>query len=143
MRTTPMPARDGAVASATMVSVGENTITDYNAWIPAFAGRTTREGREDDGRGPGGRIAVDLSRRDVRYAAPRTRPIGVSLQNASQGPKAGWGDAVATGVTRRSGAPRATDGTLEVRLSAVSSGSRYGLPPARSVIRAEARIQAL
>ena len=31
---------------------------------------------------------------DVHRAAPRTKPIGVSLQNAAQGPKATWGDEV-------------------------------------------------
>jgi hypothetical protein len=40
-----------------------------------------------------------------RGTVPRTRPIGASLQNASQGPMSRWGDGVASRAPRRSGAP--------------------------------------
>ena len=87
MRTTPIPAGTGAVARATIVSVGENTATAYTGL--GFGTRDSGLGIRDSGSGIS--CNVILAWRGLR-SGPRTWPIGVSLQNASEGPRAWWGD---------------------------------------------------
>jgi hypothetical protein len=58
-----------------------------------------------------------------RRAAPRTKPLIDSGQNAPEGPKPSWGDGVGASQ-RRSGAPRAADRTLKVRFVGVCERGR-------------------
>jgi hypothetical protein len=63
----------------------------------------------------------------VHRADPRTKPIGVSSQNAAQGPKAAWGDEV--------GPRAAADSTLKLRFAGLCEWGRERESPPTCLVQ--------